>query len=347
MKKYFLILLLLCFFATPVQAAELTAPEPSRDALELIPVERNSFGEDLWYVVTSSVKKLEPEIGVCCGVCLSVIAAVILTSVIGSFPGGQKNTVRLVTAIVVACLLFGGSRTLIVAASEAVREVSEYGKLLLPVLTAAMAAQGGVTGSAALYAGTAVFNAILGALISKVLVPMVYVYLVLSVANSAIGEEMLGKLRDFVKWLVSWCLKTILYVFTGYMAVTGVISGTADQAAVKAAKLTISGMVPVVGGILSDASEAILISAGVVKSAVGVYGVLAFVAIAIGPFLRIGVQYLLLKLTAAVSSVFSDKNTTALIGNFSTAMGLLLAMTGAVCLLQIISTVCFMKGVSG
>lgn len=345
MKKWFLIVFLLCFLAMPAQAAELTAPEAPGEALELMPPERNSFGEDLWYVITSSVKKLEPEIGACCGTCLSVMAAVILTSLAGIFPGSNKPLVRLITTVAVACLLFGGSRTLIAAAADAVRQISEYGKLLLPVLTAAMAAQGGVTGSAALYGGTALFDALLGALISGILVPMIYVYLVLAVANGAIGEELLGKLRDFVKWLISWCLKTILYVFTGYMGITGVISGTADQAAVKAAKLTISGAIPVVGGILSDASEAVLVSAGLVKSAVGVYGVIAFVAIAIGPFLRIGVQYLLLKLTAAVGGVLADKSTAALIGDFSTAMGLLLAMTGAVCLLQIISTVCFMKGV--
>ena len=121
--------------------------------------------------------------------------------------------------------------------------------------------------------------------------------------------------------------------------------GMLIQAALKAAKLTISGVVPVVGGILSDASEAVLVSAGVVKNAVGVYGLVAVAAIAMGPFLRIGVQYLLLKLTAAVCGVFGNKRTAELVGDFSTAMGILLAMTGAVCLLLLISMVCFMKGV--
>ena len=97
---------------------------------------------------------------------------------------------------------------------------------------------------------------------------------------------------------------------------------------------------------MSDASEAVLVSAGMVKSAAGVYGLIAIAAIAIGPFLRIGVQYLLLKLTAAVCAVFSGKRISGLVADFSSAMGLLLAMTGAVCLLIMISVVCFMKGVS-
>ena len=137
-----------------------------------------------------------------------------------------------------------------------------------------------------------------------------------------------------------------LYVFTGYMTITGVISGTVDQTALKATKLTISGMVPVVGGILSDASETILISAGTVKNGVGIYGVTALIAIVIVPFLKIGVQYLMLKITASVCSTFGPKRITSLISDVSAAMGLLLAMTGAESIFLLISTFCFLKGIS-
>ena len=89
-----------------------------------------------------------------------------------------------------------------------------------------------------------------------------------------------------------------------------------------------------------------MVSAGVMKNSVGVYGMLAILAIWIGPFLQIAMQYILLKATAALCGVFGNKGTTGLIQDFSGVMGLLLAMTGTVCLLFLISTVCFMKGVS-
>lgn len=345
MKKLILIVLLIFGMAIPVRAEELTAPAAPGQAQELMPPETESFGEGLLYVIKSAVQTLQPEIAAGCGICLSVMAAMMLTSVLSSFPGMTKGVTELAGTVAVGCLLLSSANTLIGDAAETVTELSEYGKLLLPVMTTAMAAQGGFTSSAAIYTGTAIFDAVLCTLISKLLVPMIYIFLALAAASSAMGEDLLKKLRDFLKWLVSWCLKTVLYVFTGYITVTGVVSGTTDQAALKAAKLAISGSVPVVGGILSDASEAVLVSAGVVKNAAGVYGLLAIAAIAIGPFLRIGVQYLLLKLTAAVCGVFGNKKTTELIGDFASAMGLLLAMTGAVCLILLISTVCFMTGV--
>jgi len=156
----------------------------------------------------------------------------------------------------------------------------------------------------------------------------------------------LQDMGKFLKWLPTWALRTILYIFTGYIGITGVVAGTTDAAMLKATKLTISGAVPVVGNILSDASEAVLVSAGLMKNAAGIYGMLAVIAIWIGPFVEIGVQYLMLKITAGICGMFAPKQTSELIADFSAAMGLLLAMTSAVCMIFLISTICFLKGVA-
>ena len=71
----------------------------------------------------------------------------------------------------------------------------------------------------------------------------------------------------------------------------------------------------------------------------------AVLAIFLAPFLRIGVNYIILKAIFAICSIFGTKRRGELIGDFSVAMGLLLAMTGSACLIQLISKVCFLKGV--
>ena len=140
--------------------------------------------------------------------------------------------------------------------------------------------------------------------------------------------------------------KTVLYVFTGYISISGIISGTADAAKLKATKLAISGSVPVVGNILSDASEAVLVSAGLMKNAAGIYGVITMVALGLGPFLQVGVQYLLLNVTAGICHVFGIKEMATLIKEIAEVMGLVLAMIGTVCVIMLISIVCFMKGMA-
>ena len=346
MRKLILLFLITASLIMPVQAMDFTAPQVPDSAQEYMPEDTESFSEGLWFVLKSAISKLQPSLAEAAGVCLSLVAVVLLLSLLQSFSNSAKRVSQLVGTLGISLLLIKPAKSMISLGVETVIAISNYGKLLLPVMTGALAAQGGTTSSAALYTGTALFDAVLTAIISNIIVPMLYIYLCLCIANSAVGESLLKNIRDFVKWCMTWCLKIVLYLFTGYISITGVISGTADVATIKAAKLAISGAVPVVGGILSDASETILVSAGLMKSAVGVYGLLAILSVWIGPFLQIGCQYILLKATAAVCSVIGTKESASLITDFSGAMGLLLAMTCTVCLLLFVSTVCFMKGVT-
>ena len=346
MRKCFLILLILLQLCIPVQALELSAPTLPNAAAEYMPSNPQNLQEGIGQVLKKAIHKFRPDLKEASKTCVGIVAAVMVVSLLLVLPGNGQCIIDVVGVVAVSSMFLTSVGALVNLGAQTVIEISEYGKLLLPVMTAALAAQGGITTSAALYAGTALFDSLLSGLIGKVLVPMINLFLAIAVANGAVGDEMLKKLKDAVKWFMTWSLKIILYVFTGFISITGVVSGPTDAAALKAAKLTISGVVPVVGGILSDASEAVLVSASAVKNSIGLYGLFAVLALWLDPFLKIGAHYLMLRATGLVCSIIGSKQISDLIQDFAAAMGYLLAMTGAVCLLLLISTVCFMRGVS-
>lgn len=344
MRKLFCLLLILALSAGTAHGAELPKAGGETDAI--VPESSDSFLEGLWTVVQSCVKELNPALAEAGEVCVRVSAIVIFGVLLqGMSEKGSFRALELASAVAVGCTLLKTSASMIRLGEETVQSLSEYGKLLLPVMTGALAAQGGTASSAGLYAVTAFLDSILSSFLSKLILPAMQLYLGLSVANSALGEQVLGKLRDFCKWFMTWVLKTCLYVFTGFLSITGVVSGTTDAAAMKAAKLTISGAVPVVGGILSDASEAVLVGAGVFRSCAGVYGLLTISALFLMPFFRIGTQYILLKLTGAFCSALGPGPGSKLVSDFGEAMGLLLAVIAVQTVLLLVSTVCFMRGV--
>lgn len=345
MTKILISVMLLLALALPVSALELEPPLVPEAGAAMMPRSTSSFGEGLRELVDNLWGKLRPDLREAGQVSLAVLASVMLVSVLGSFSGPIPKAAELAGIAAIVAILLSHTNSMLHLGVETVQQLNDYGKLLFPVMAAALAAQGGVTTSAALYAGTAAFDVILSSLIRHLLIPGVSIFLALAVANAAAGEEVLKRLRDLTKNATAWCLKTLLMVFTTYMGITGVVSGTTDAAALKATKVTISSVVPVVGGILSDASEAVLVSAGLAKNAAGVYGILAVLAVFLEPFLRLGVHYMVWKATAAVCGIFGSKAATGLIEDFSSAMGLLLGMTGAACLLLLISCVCFLKGV--
>lgn len=344
MTKVLLCLLLVLRIGISVSAAEFTAPEVPRMGIENMPQQTDSFLDAIWELVQHLIQLIHPELENAGRTCVSIIATVMLLSIIALLSERIQFTVSMAGAAAIASVMFQNADSMIHYASDAIYEICEYGKLLCPVLTMSLAAQGGITESAALYSGTMVFITIMSMMVSKVLVPMVYIFLIFSVSHCAFAEEIMKKVSDAVKNSIAWLLKTLLIVFTSYMSLTGVVSGSTDAAALKAAKVTISAVVPMVGGILSDASESVLISMGVMKNAAGVYGIIAVLAVFAGPFVKIGMQYLMIKLSAGICVIFGDKRLSALTADFSTAMGLLLAMIASSCMLVLFSTVCFMKG---
>lgn len=345
MRRIILVICIILCVAVPVNALEVTAPEVPESGEKYMPEDTETFAEGVWIIVKAAISALAPELAQACRICFQVVCAGLLLSLFQSFSGMTKQAVNLITALMLGGLLLRTGNTMIGLASKTIREISEYGKLLLPVMATTMAAQGNTASSAALYTTTSLFASILNSFIASVLIPVVYIHLGLSVASAAAGNEMLDKMKGLVIRLCTWILKTLLSVFTGFMAVTGVISGTTDAAASKLTKAAISGMVPVVGGILSDASDTVLAGAAMIKNAAGIYGMLAAIAVCIGPFLQIGLQYLLLKASGSFCALFSGKQVSGIILDFSSAFGLLLGMTGAGTLLLIISIICFMKGV--
>lgn len=339
-------LLLVGLLAVPVRALEIQAPPAPAHVEELVPETADSFAEGLWNVIKAAISGLDGPLREAMTAGFAAAAAVMLCSLLGTIATSVSgNVINLSCCCAVAGILLNPSGSLIQLGTQTATELSEYGKLLLPVMTGALAAQGGVTASAALYTGTAFFNSLLSGFLSRLMTPMIYLFLALSVANSALQEELLRKMAEFIRWAMTWVLKIALYLFTGYITVTGAVSGSADAAAVRAAKLTISGAVPVVGGILSDASELVLVSAGTLGSAAGVYGLLTVLALFSGPFVRIGTQYALLKGVGAFCGSFGESGASALVTHFADAMGMLLAMVSTQTVLLLISTLCFMKGV--
>ena len=245
MRRVLILIVLLIVLAVPVSAMEFTAPAAPETAQEYMPPDTESFGEGLWYILKTAIFNLKPEIANASGICLALMSVVILLSMADPLLQKGKSAIHMIGAVMIGMILLEPVNALVHLGTETVTQLSEYGKLLIPVMTAALAAQGGATASAVLCTGTVFFNTLLAAVITKLLIPILYVYLCLCIANHAVGQELLKTLQQFTKWLMTWVLKCILYVFTGYISITGVVSGAVDASAMKAAKLAISGMVPV------------------------------------------------------------------------------------------------------
>ena len=172
------------------------------------------------------------------------------------------NAVKLAGALAVTALTVSDMTAMIGLGRETIGRMDAFAGLLLPAMAVLTAATGGVTGAAVRQGVTVLCSDLLISAIDRLLVPLLYAYAAACCAHAALGNGGLGKLAELIRGAVTFLLTTALVIFVGYLTASGAIAGSADAAAVKAAKLTISRAVPVVGGILSDAAETVLAGAG-------------------------------------------------------------------------------------
>ena len=272
----------------------------------------------------------------------AILAVCAICGMVGSIslPG---NTQQIAGVAALAAAMFANIKTLIGVSTETVHSLATYAELLLPALGTAAAASGAITAGPAIYGITVLFSNLLLTAITHILIPLLYVFLALSAADAALGGTILHRFCALTAWAAKALLKTVLFSFTAFLTVSQIIAGTGDVLTAKAAKVTISGMIPVVGSIISDASDTILASAAILKSSIGVFGMLSILAIAVVPILRIGIHCLTVKITAAIGSALAPKALISMIDSIEQALGLILAATGSCALILLISAVCSLR----
>ena len=166
-------------------------------------------------------------------------------------------------------------------------------------------------------------------------------------ASCALGNSALDGAGKLIKWACGVLTTAIMTAFTLYLSLSGAVTGAADAVTSKAAKTAISAALPVVGGIISDAAGTLVAGAGLLRGAVGAFGAVVVTAICLGPFLALGLRYLLYKLAAALAGCFADKGLSGLIGDVGSVFALVLGVTGACAAMLFISIISAVKAVSG
>ena len=207
-------------------------------------------------------------------------------------------------------------------------------------MCAAAAASGAATSAAAKYAATSLFLDVLLSAETAVLLPLLYLYAGTVICGTTLENDVLASLSGLLRKAFRLLLIGFASVFTLYLSLTGILTGSADAAAAKAVKTAVSSIV-------ADAASTVTSSAAILRSGIGIVGVVSVAAMCVTPYLQFAVHYVLYKLAAGIAESFADKRVGRLIDGFADVYGFLLGMVGVASLILFLSIVSSMKAVTG
>ena len=360
--------LLFLFLLLPLFACSAYAEEPGRIAMETYNVQalENGLSDEeaaisgklrygsydtasaLFRLWNAFLERLRTELRAGFGIAASILALVFLCAF--SSCVCSVDRIRELLEICGVCaagaMLFGNVNSLVSQTVNALYRLSDYSKAALPVLYSAAAAGGAVSSSAMHYAAASLALDVMMSLSQKAVIPLIYANLALVVSNALFSNPLLTSMVQLTKWCAKTVLTAATLAFTTYLGLGTLVSTGIDAAAVKAARTVISTSLPVVGGMLSDASAAVLSAAGVIRSCSGAFGVIAVSAMCVGPLALLSVKNFLFKAVAAAAESVQNARLQRLFNGIGNAVGLLMGLLGSSAVMLFLSFAAGMRVVA-
>lgn len=191
-------------------------------------------------------------------------------------------------------------------ASGAVENIVLFIKLFIPTYFIAVGAAQGTAAAAYYYQLMLMLAYLVESFLNKVIIPMIYSYVMLALLNGLWAEEKLSLLLDFIAKGIGIMLKVSLGAVTGLSLVQAVIMPVASGLRISAMRKVVSA-IPGIGSVAEGMTELMLGSAVLIKNSMGVLLLILIAGACILPLLKILIVTGVVKLGAAITGIVSDK----------------------------------------
>ncbi len=194
-------------------------------------------------------------------------------------------------------------------AGQTVENIVLFIKMFIPTYFMAVGAATGATTGAVYYQFTLVLAYGVEKIIFSLLIPLIYSYVLLALLNGIWAEERLALLLDFLKKGIGAGLKVAMGVITSLSLFQSMIAPVLDSLKVSAVKKAV-GAIPGIGNLAEGVTEMVIGSAVLIKNSIGVLMLLLLLAICLIPLAKLFLIACMMKGSAALVGIVSDKRIT-------------------------------------
>lgn len=142
---------------------------------------------------------------------------------------------------------------------------------------------------------------------SFVILPLMGCYLGMGLVSGITTGGGALALGETVKKAATWLFSLALTVFLGLLSIQTAVNASADSAGLRTVKFVLSSLVPVTGGALSESMTTLTSSMKLLRSSIGMYGVLALGIGVLPVVLELLLWRLSLFLVGAAAELFGVK----------------------------------------
>ncbi|MDQ7792996.1 MAG: stage III sporulation protein AE [bacterium] len=278
-----------------------------RDVLGLFG--RGGRGYDLAAMGRGLIRALLNELVASHRILGTLLTLIVLTALLrnlqAAFAGEEVARVAyLVCYLVLVYMAAAGFVLAVGLARGVVRDLLSFMQAVLPLMITLLMGTGALASAGLFHPMLVAGTHVVGSVVADVVLPLILFAAACDLASSSLGGVRVRGLAALLRQAALGVLGVLLSGFLGIVAVYGVAGAVADGVSLRTAKFMAGTFIPVVGKIFSDAVEVVFGTTLVLKSALGVLGMLAVFVLTVFPLLKLVALVIIYRLAAALAGPF-------------------------------------------
>lgn len=271
----------------------------------------------------------------------ALLLIIVFTSVAVCVISSNSKLLNILTIIsVLSCtaILFETISDCVETVSSTISNLSLFIASYVPIFSSIVATCGNASSGVSYYVLVLLLCEAITFVINYILIPFISFSMASSIVES-INPNL--SVNGFSKGLLSvakWTLGLVTTVFIGVTSIQSIIGTSVDTVGVKAAKFAASSMIPVVGGAMSDAYSTMMGSLALIKSSVGVIGIVIILVTVLKPAVMVVCLKLSVWFAGVIAAFFEQNRICSLLRGINSVLSILLGIVACFTLIFIIST---------
>ncbi|MBQ9532077.1 MAG: hypothetical protein IJR70_08390 [Eubacterium sp.] len=251
---------------------------------------------------------------------VSILAFILLSSLFRSIKADSSEDLNGVystcSALIISVILVAQMSPAISLASSSIKLAGNFIFAFVPVFCAIVASSGGITTSFSTNSMLMILSQGLTFISANVFTPLANCFLAIGICSSLRSELNLGGLISTMKKWITSLISVISALFVSILSIKTNVSARADMLGIRSVRFVINSVVPIIGGSISEGLLSIQNYSSLIKSSVGIVGIIAIALVFLPAIIEISLWRFMLSVCSLVSEMFGDNNVSDAINAF-------------------------------
>lgn len=252
---------------------------------------------------------------------IALISFTLLMSFYSSFSSklsidSNSSTIALVSNMIIAVFMVGRLSQTFALCASTIALCSDFSYAFFTAFCIIVATSGGAVTSFSTNTLLLILSQALSIISSSIIMPVVNCFLCVGICSSVNKELNLGSLVSSVKKFITTSISLMSTLFVSVLSIKTAVASKADALGIRSIRFAINSVVPVIGGSISEGLLSIQSYSSLIKTSVGIVGIIAVFSLFLPAIAEVTVWRIVLSLSSLSAQLFKADFTTDTINVF-------------------------------